>query len=85
MSRGLKHFSGVDTTEEDKFIEAFKGAKQAKKEGRFNLTEIKADDKDSSVQAIALTGKGKELALMLTLPETQKVNNKVPGTAESKG
>jgi hypothetical protein len=81
LSRGLKllqNQGSADTTKEDDTIAAYQAAKEAQKEGRFELKEIKADDKHSSVQAIALTGKGRELTLMLTLPETQKINNKEP-------
>ena len=79
LSRGLKRLQkqgSVDTTKEDEAIATYEAAKKARKEGRFELREINAGDRYSSVQAIALTSKGKQLALMLTSPETPKVSNK---------
>ena len=79
LSRGLKRLQkqgSVDTTKEDEAIATYEAAKKARKEGRFELREINAGDRYSSVQAIALTSKGKQLALMLTSLETQKVSNK---------
>jgi hypothetical protein len=79
LSRGLKRLQkqgSADTTKEDKAIATYEAAKKARKEGRFELREINSGDRYSSVQAIALTSKGKQLGLMLTLPETPKVSNK---------
>jgi hypothetical protein len=78
FSRGLKRLQNrtADTSKEDEAIASYQAAKEARKERRFELKEINADDGYSSVQAIALTSKGKQLALMLTSPETPKVSNK---------
>lgn len=79
LSRGLKllqNQGSADTTKEDEAIGAYLAAKKARKEGRFDLKEIKTGDKYSNIQAIALTSKGKQLGLMLTSPETPKVSNK---------
>jgi hypothetical protein len=78
FSRGLKRLQNLtaDTSKEDEAIASYQAAKEARKERRFELKEINPEDKFSSVQAIALTGKGRQLGLMLTLPETQKVSNK---------
>ena len=76
LSRGLMRLQGADTTEEDKMIDFYESAKKARKEGRWDLREIKADDRGQSTQAISFTDKGEQLTLLLTLPKTRKFNNK---------
>jgi hypothetical protein len=72
----LQKHGSADTTKEDEAIATYDAAKKARKEGRFELREINAGDRYSSVQAIALTSKGKQLALMLTSVGLAKVSNK---------
>jgi hypothetical protein len=78
FSRGLKLLQNrtADTSKEDEAIAAYQAVKKARKERRFELKEINVGDRYSNVQAIALTSKGKQLALTLTSPETPKVSNK---------
>ena len=77
LSRGMSRLAGADTTEEDKIINTYQAAKEARKVGGFRLTEIKVDDEfKHSVQAIALTDKGRQSALMLTSHGCGEINNK---------
>jgi hypothetical protein len=77
LSAGLKRMAGQDTTEEDEITRRYKLAREAKRKGYARFREVKPDDQHArSIQAVGLTAKGKEVALMLTLAETGKVSNK---------
>ena len=62
IERALKKLSGADTSQEDQIIERYESARQASREGKVNLIEIKEESpRKGVIQLIALTARVKEL------------------------
>ena len=62
IERALKKLSGADTSQEDQIIKQYESTRQASREGKVNLIEIKEESPQKGViQLIALTARGKEL------------------------
>ena len=58
IQRALKKLSGADTSQEDQIIEQYESMRQASREGKVNLIEIKDESPQKGViQLIALTAR----------------------------
>jgi hypothetical protein len=66
-----------EKAEKDRITGIYEAAKEAKKKGYVQFREVKPDDKfKESIQVVALTAKGKEVALNANITESQKISNK---------